>query len=115
MSKAVRQYRFYNTNDSTRNYPTGISIGNLTSGSIFFNDEGLGAITQLGIQTLPGTKFFLNNSITPVIVGYTGIYELDLGSEAEITALAFDNASMNTINNITNAYLIVDAIYEMEE
>lgn len=114
MSKAIRQYRFYNTNDSMRNYPSAITIGNLTSGSIFFNDAELGAITQLGIQALPGTKFYLNNSVTPVIIGYTGIYELDLRSEAEITALAFDSASLNAINSINNAYLIVDAIYEVE-
>lgn len=115
MSKAIRQYRFYNRDDITRNYPTGISMANLTSGSIFFKDAELGSITQLGIQALPGTKFYLNNSITPVIIGYTGIYELDLRSEAEITALAFENASLEAINSINNAYLIVDAIYEVEE
>lgn len=116
MSKAVRQYRFYNSADNTsRNQPSNISVANLISGSIFFNEAELGAITQLGIQTLPGTKFYLNNSITPVIIGYTGIYELDLRSEAEITALAFDSASVNTINTIGNAYLIVDAVYEVED
>ncbi len=115
MSKAVRQYRFYNTGDTTRNYPKQIAPGNLISGSIFFNEAALGAITQLGIQALPGTKFYLNNSITPVIVGYTGIYELDLRSEAEVTALSFDGASINAIDSINNAYLIVDAIYEVEE
>ena len=116
MSKAIRQYRFFNSESAeTRNYPSGLNSANLTSGSIFFNDPELGAITQLGIQTLPGTKFFLNNGITPVIVGYTGIYELDLRSEAEITALSFDSSSINTISSINGAYLIVDAVYEVEE
>lgn len=115
MSKAVRQYRFYNSTDTVRNQPSSINVANLISGSIFFNEAELGAITQLGIQTLPGTKFYLNNSITPVIVGYTGIYELDLRSEAEITALSFESASVNTINSIGNAYLIVDAVYEVED
>lgn len=116
MSKAIRQYRFYDSQSSnSKNHPSTITLGNLASGSIFFNDASLGSITQLGIQTLPGTKFYLNNSITPIVVGYTGIYELDLRSDTEITALAFDNASLNTINTTNNAYLIVDAIYEVEE
>lgn len=114
MNRAIRQYRFYNA-DNINNSPSGITKSNLTSGSIFFNDAGLGAITQLGIQALPGTKFYLNNSATPVIIGFTGIYELDLRSEAEITMLSFEGASLDRIANTPTAFLIVDAIYEVEE
>jgi hypothetical protein len=35
-------------------------------------------IVQLGIQSVPGTKFYLNGSNNPIIIGNTGIYELDL-------------------------------------
>lgn len=51
--------------------------------------------------------------MTPVIVGYTGIYELDLSNLAtEITALSFDENSLKTIKEVQSAYLIVDAIYD---
>ena len=36
-------------------------------------------IIHLGIQTLPGTKIYLNGFYdAPIIIGATGIYELDL-------------------------------------
>lgn len=114
MARTIRQYRFYQSDDS-RNYPTTVTPARLVSGSIFFQDSELGAITQLGIQALPGTKFYLNNSLTPVIIGFTGIYEIELDSGAEITGLKFDYNSINTINSINSAFLIVDAIYEVEE
>jgi hypothetical protein len=42
----------------------------------------------------------------------TGIYELDLVGQTEITAIQFDADSMVNINNNNNAYLIVDIIYD---
>jgi hypothetical protein len=72
-------------------------------------------ISQLGIQSLPGTKFYLNNSNDPIIIGHTGIYELNLEGMAEITALAFDSKSIEAINGNYNSFLIVDIIYEREE
>jgi hypothetical protein len=55
----------------------------------------------------------LNNATTPIIVGSTGIYELDLEGLSEITALAFEKDSLDRINDAANAYLIIDAICEM--
>lgn len=75
----------------------------------------MGAITQLGIQTLPGIKFYLNDGVDPIIVGSTGIYELDLEGLSEITALSFDKDSIKRIDDNDNGYLIVDAIYSAEE
>ena len=75
-------------------------------------------IYQLGIQALPGTKFFLNGGIDPVIIGATGIYELDLQDKASISALRFDAESMKTIEkagDAGNGFLIVDIVYEGEE
>ena len=72
-------------------------------------------ISQLGIQALPGTKFYLNGSNDPIIIGHTGIYELDLEGLAEITALSFDAKSIEAINGNNNSFLIVDIIYEQEE
>ena len=115
MAKSIQQFRFYGTENKSQNQPSTITINNLVSGSIFFQNSSLGAITQLGIQTLPGTKFYLNNSANPVIIGQTGIYELDLEGISEITAISFERDSLSIINNIGNAYLIVDAIYNVEE
>ena len=58
MAKQIKQFRYYKQNN-LKNYPTNISIANLASGSIFSKYM---PVIQLGIQSLPGTKFYLNNS-----------------------------------------------------
>jgi len=64
-------------------------LSNLVTGNIFTNYT---PITQLGIQTLPGVKFYLNKRENgAIIVGYTGIYELDLEGIAEINMLSFND------------------------
>lgn len=116
MSKRVKQFRYYADNDK-RNYPqsssgnslSGISYRNLLSGSLFGEYT---PIVQLGIQTYPGVKFYLNNGDTPIIIGYTGIYELNVENVAEINSLKFDATSLNQISKNENAYLIIDVIYE---
>lgn len=108
MAKQIKQFRYYNYKNS-KNYPTNISITNLASGSIFSKYM---PVIQLGIQSLPGTKFYLNNSNDPIIIGNTGIYELDLNGLSEITAIKFDTASINAIAINQNGYLIVDILYE---
>ena len=112
MAKKIMQYRFFEENGDQNQPNTSyemITKNNLINGAIFSNRT---PITQLGIQTLPGTKFYLNNSVDPVEVGITGIYELDLEGISYITSIKFDKASMNLINQNTNAYLIVDILYE---
>lgn len=112
MAKEVKQFRFYDSkNSGGKNYPAGISYRSLVSGSLFADYM---PITQLGIQSLPGTKFYLNNSNNPIIIGYTGIYELNLEGMAEITALSFDSKSLEAIDGNANSYLIIDIIYEGE-
>lgn len=112
MAKQVRQFRFYSSsNTAGKNYPSNISYYNLVSGSIFADYM---PVIQLGVQALPGTKFYLNNSNNPIIIGHTGIYELDLQGLAEITALSFDSRSVEAISANNNAYLIVDIIYEKD-
>lgn len=111
MAKKVKQFRFYNSTDTSKNYPATITFQRLQSGSIFSDYL---PILQLGIQALPGTKFYVNNSnlVDPIIIGSTGIYELDLLGETEISALSFDSNSLQAINDTNNACLIVDIIYD---
>lgn len=116
MAKQVKQFRYYKDNDP-KNYPSGlsseglsgISFRNLQSGSLFTKYT---PIIQLGIQTYPGVKFYLNNGETPIIVGYTGIYELNVEGIADISSLKFDGMSLNQISKNDGAYLIIDIIYE---
>lgn len=111
MAKKIKQYRYYGRN-SDSNFPLGLTREGLISGFAFANSI---PITQLGIQTLPGTVFYVNNSPEPVVVGSTGIYELDLSSGTFITNLRFDIESIRTIEDISTAYVIVDIVYEVEE
>ena len=114
MAKRIKQIRYYN-DTANNNYPINAQDGtkptyrNLISGSVFSKYV---PIIQLGIQALPGTKFYLNDSNNPIIIGNTGIYELDLQGLTEINSLQFDANSINLIATNDNAYLIVDMIYE---
>lgn len=112
--KQVYQYRYYGDNNS-KNFPKGITYNTITSGTAF---SGHLPIIQLGIQAMPGTKFSLNHSSDKVIIGTTGIYELDLTGQAEITSLMFDYESIAKINssaNSGNMYLLVDVVYDNKE
>ena len=115
MAKVIKQYRYYGENNSKNQPLNEISLKTLESGSVFFSEEGLDSITQLGIQSLPGTMFYLNNAKNPTIIGATGIYELDLEGFSEVNSLRFDKTSASIINDIGSAYIIVDALYEVEE
>lgn len=111
MAKQVRQFRYYKNGSNNNYHPDGIKItlATLVSGSTFASYV---PIVQLGIQALPGTKFYLNSSNHPIIIGNTGIYELDILGLAEINSLQFDAKSINNISSNENAYLIVDITYE---
>ena len=112
MAKYVNQIRYYGDGND-KNYPkNNVSLTTLQSGSIFHNTL---PIVQLGIQTLPGMKIYINNHTNPIIVGQTGIYELNVDGISYITDLRFDGTTLNIINrNQQNAYLIVDYLYEKE-
>ena len=112
MAKKIMQFRYYSDSNTSKNQPSSAGMAYYVKGSVFNNYY---PIVQLGIQALPGTKFYLNNSLTPITIGSTGIYELDLDGLSAITNLRFDYASMNAINENSNAYLIVDTISESEE
>lgn len=107
--KHIKQFRYYG-NENASNYPV---ISNyrlqLINGNIFKNH---GQISQLGIQGVPGTKFYLNNSENPIIIGGTGIYELDLGDSGAITAIRFDSESIDIYDNSEIERMLIDIVYE---
>ena len=61
---------------------------------------------------MPGTKFYLNGGTSPIIIGTTGIYELDLDSGIQITKITFDAQSIKDIASNENAFLLVDVMYD---
>ena len=109
MAKRIKQFRYYNQTQTTENSPPDLKYQQLQSGSAFV---GCFPILQLGIQALPGTKFYINNSVDPIIIGSTGIYELSLTNNTQISALSFSPTSIAEINDNDNAYLLVDIIYD---
>ena len=112
MARKVQQIRYYGDNkaDRDKNQPAGLTGNRLRSGSVFSQYTPM---KQLGIQTMPGVKFYLNNSTDPIIIGSTGIYELNVENLTEITALSFDTTSINMINQTpSTSYIIVDILYE---
>lgn len=109
--KQIKQFRYYNSASSS-NYPVLENYyGALTAGNIF---AGHGDITHLGIQALPGTTFYLNNSPLPIIVGFTGIYELELQGLGHIYSIKFDANSLQTLyeGSGKTGRILIDIVYE---
>ena len=121
MAYKVKQFRYYNDKSSEvaadkRNQPTTLDgTTTLITSEHYANGDVFGKyfpVTQLGIQALPGTKFYLNGGTSPIIIGTTGIYELDLDSGIQITKITFDAQSIKDIANNENAFLLVDVMYD---
>lgn len=109
MKKQLQQFRYFG--DQSLKTTPGLTKDNLISGSIFPD-----SIVALGIQTYPGVKFYLNGADEPIIIGSSGIFEIDLTDNCEIKHLEFLEESVNFINSPNNtAYLIVDIIYNVKE
>lgn len=108
MAKQVMQFRYYGE-DNEANYPkakaSSISAATLKSGKIFANYL---PITHLKIQSVEGVKFYINGGVNSIMLGSSGVYELDLEGISSIHKLTFDS------NNNYSAPLIIDIIYEKE-
>lgn len=111
MAKHIMQFRYYDDEQVDNNQPKDLKRKDLDKENNIFSKYT--PITQLGIQALPGTRFILNENIEgPVIIGSTGIYELDLEGISKIHSLRFDSKSLDLIAKNPNAFLIIDIIYE---
>lgn len=110
MSKKVKQYTYYNPN---------LRDSNDTSPSQFISGiKPGGGISQLGIQTLPGTKILINtgennsNETSYITIGQTGIFELDVTNLTPITSVQVLPSSMKNIITNPVGYIIIDTVYE---
>lgn len=109
--KVIKQFRYYGAS-STENYPEDVMTAtNLTNGNIF---DGYGSITHLGIQGRPGTRFFLNESPQyPIVLGDTGIYELNLEGHGQIYYISFDGHTLGDYDAPSSTdRLLIDIVYE---
>lgn len=108
MAKTIGQVRFYGDNNPN-NSSDEVTKVNLENGLLFQKHV---PITQLGIQTLPGTQVFINENPRPIIIGQTGIYELNVQGNSSINNLEFRRTSLDLIEKSPSAYLIIDFISE---
>lgn len=114
MAKNLKQFRWYGDSDNNprENSPkeyTSIQYANGTAFKDYY------PISQLGIQALPGTKFYLNGGVKPLVIGVSGIYDLDIKNGARVTGLSFSKQSLDAIANNPTSYLIVDILYGEED
>lgn len=107
MTQLFKQFVYCN-NESLKNLPSSLLDTELISGSAF---QDYTPLVQLGIQAPPGTKFYINGSSNPVIVGSNGLFDIDLTQGGSIMHLAFDSSSINWIKSNDSAILIVDVAY----
>lgn len=113
--KRIAQLR-YHGEKSPLNNPTSLTKLDWTLGNIF---ENYGTVSHLGIQGVPGLRFYLNNGNNSIMIGDTGIYEINLEHIGRITALRFEDDKIfqdaydkqSNISDSRNS-LIVDIVYE---
>lgn len=108
--KQMKQFRYYDS-QNINNYPILNNYwGTLTAGNLF---AGHGEISHLGIQGVPGTMFYLNNSPLPITIGSTGIYELSLNGLGHIHSIRFDANLLSSIYAAgAGKRLLIDIVYE---
>lgn len=68
-------------------------------------------LKAIGIQTIPGAKIYINNNDNYVVIGSTGIYELENIGE-NIVSIKLDRETLNLIKGNLNTFLIYDFLYE---
>lgn len=106
MANTIQQYRFDAPN-SSKNYNIN-NAGDLVTGKFLGSNI---PIIQLGIQAIEGVRIYLNNFTEPILIGESGIFELDSTGVTEISKIRFDSASLDSIAKNPNAILIIDTIY----
>lgn len=103
--KKMTQFRYC----GEKNDNSTCNISELKNGDLF---DGYSQITQLGIQGEPGTRFVLNGGDYPIILGETGIYEIDLEDRGFIHSISFSTGT-TVFNKYKNgSTLLIDIVYE---
>lgn len=127
MPLAVKQYRLMQIPSSDTATVTGTS-GTRNSDnisfvwengaikSINFLDMPTSGIKRIGIQTIPGVEFSINDSpLSNIVIGPSGIFELDVEASGSIVGKIdlIENTLLRYFEgDSSTAYLIMDVIYE---
>lgn len=80
----------------------------MVSGAVFENYQ---SIVQLGIQAPPGTKFYLGGNDNALIVGSSGVFQLNLKDKTTFTGIKFDKTSIDFVQENNSSYIIIDILY----
>lgn len=108
--KRIKQFRYYGKDNIDKNMPR--------QGEVFFKGnwfQNINAVSHIGVQAIPGVRFYLNDSPSSLMVGQTGIYELDLGNLGIIQSFKLDFSSLKDKEEQILEYgIIVDVVYEGE-
>lgn len=133
MSLAVKQYRLMQIPSSNMAQAPDTATASDTSGihnsdnikfewengnikSIIFKDMPTSGIKRIGIQTIPGVEFSINDSPSSnIVIGPSGIFELDVEASGSIVGKIdlIENTLLRYFEgDSSTAYLIMDVIYE---
>ena len=103
MNKKIMQFRYYGAKNKN-NFPANIKAGDFSNEDFFKNYY---PIHYIKIQGPPNsTKFQINFNSNSIMLGPSGVYELDLQDFSTIEDLKF-----NSISNTISEPLIIDLIY----
>ena len=113
VSKSRKSRIVYNKDGSVHNNPSGLTRNGGVDSGINYILRNYMPLFQVGIRALPGTKVYFNNNSNPVIIGFNGVFELDLSNSSGgvITSLSIDQNSLKEIEENDSAYLIIDMVY----
>lgn len=133
MSLAVKQYRLMQIPSSDTAPAPDTATASDTSGihnsdnikfewengvikSIIFDKMPTSGIKRIGIQTIPGVEFSINDSPSSnIVIGPSGIFELDVEASGSIVGKIdlIENTLLRYFEgDSSTAYLIMDVIYE---
>lgn len=127
MSLAVKQYRLMQIPSSDTEMVTGTNSTRNSDNisfvwengvikSINFLDMPTSGIKRIGIQTIPGVEFSINDSpLSNIVIGPSGIFELDVEASGSIVGKIdlIENTLLRYFEgDSSTAYLIMDVIYE---
>ena len=102
MNKKIMQFRYYGTKNKN-NFPANIKAGDFSTED-FFKDYY--PIHYIKIQGSNSIKFWINFNSNSVMLGPSGVYELDLQNFSTIEDLKF-----SSISSTISEPLIIDLIY----
>ena len=108
MNKKIMQFRYYGTKNKN-NFPANIKAVDISTEDFFKNYY---PIHYIKIQGPNSIKFQINSNLNSVMLGPSGIYELDLEGIGRIHTIRFDANSLKQLISDTENYLIIDIIYD---